>query len=683
MTKISAEHLRRRAYVYIRQSTPDQVHRNRESQRRQYALADRARELGWEEVEVIDEDLGRSAAGTKRPGFERMLGGLCDGRVGAVFCVDASRLARNGRDWHTLLEFCSVVGSLLIDADGIYDPRDPNDRLLLGMKGQISEMELANFRARAQAALAQKAKRGELIQRVAVGYVRSADARLEKTPDVRVREAIELVFRKFTELGSARRLYFWLSSEKIQLPAVIDGTGSAVRWQVPRYHSLLALLQNPVYAGAYAYGRSRTQVRLAQGRKKVSRSRRRAPAEWRVLITDHHDGYIGWEEYQRIQSLIAHNAVARGGAVRGAVRSGQALLVGLLRCGHCGRKLHVEYPSQGHTRYACMHSRLVPDGICCVRTNGLQADELVSAEVLGCLSPLGIEAALAALGAHQHSDDERIRQKALAVEQARYEVIRAQRQYDAVDATNRLVAAELERRWNEALRTRAQLEEELEALRQERPQGMSERQRQTLLALGADLRRLWEHPQSSPEWKKRIVRTVLTEIVVTAEASEVQLLLHWRGGDHTRVRFEKVRPGQHRVVTDANIIELVRGLARLQPDAMIASILNRNGHRTAHGERWTARSVCSLRHRHAIDVHMPDEWRQRAELTLDEAAAMLKVSATTLLKWIRSGRLPAKQLCANAPWVLRQRDVEALDAKLANAAASPPPNANQLALHIQ
>jgi hypothetical protein len=225
-------------------------------------------------------------------------------------------------------------------------------------------MELANFRARAQAALAQKAKRGELIQRVAVGYVRSADARLEKTPDVRVREAIELVFRKFTELGSARRLYFWLSSEKIQLPAVIDGTGSVVRWQVPRYHSLLALLQNPVYAGAYAYGRSRTQVRLAQGRKKVSRSRRRAPADWRVLITDHHDGYIGWEEYQRIQSLIAHNAVARGGAVRGAVRSGQALLVGLLRCGHCGRKLHVEYPSQGHTRYACMHSRLVPDGIC-------------------------------------------------------------------------------------------------------------------------------------------------------------------------------------------------------------------------------------------------------------------------------------------------------------------------------
>lgn len=682
MSKIGADHLARRAYIYIRQSTLDQVHNNRESQRRQYALADRARELGWEDVEVIDEDLGRSGAGTKRPGFERLLGGLCDGRVGAVFCVEASRLARNGRDWHTLLEFCSVVGSLLIDADGVYDPRDPNDRLLLGMKGQISEMELANFRARAQAALAQKAKRGELIQRVAVGYVRTADGRLEKTPDTRVREAIELVFRKFNELGSARRLYFWLSTEKIQLPAVIDGTGCAVRWQAPRYHSLLSLLQNPVYAGAYAYGRTRTQVHLAQGRKQVSRSKRRAPADWRVLITDHHDGYISWDEYERNQTLIAHNAVARGGAVRGAVRSGQALLVGLLRCGHCGRKLHVEYPSQSHPRYACMSSRLDPAGVCCVRTNGQQADALISEEVLRCLSPLGIEAAIAALQAHQDTEDDRNRQKSLALEQARYEVARAQRQYDAVDATNRLVAAELERRWNVALKSQAQLEEELEALRQERPQCISEQQRHTLLALGADLRRLWEHPQSAPQWKKRILRTVFTEIVVTADGSEVQMLLHWRGGDHTQLHFDKVRTGQNRFVTDANIVELVHGLARLQPDAMIASILNRIGRRTPHGERWTARSVCSLRHRYEIAVYAPHEWRQRAEVTVDEAAAMLQVSDTTVLKWIRSGHLHATQLCPHAPWVLRQSDVERFKATRAQSPSIDAANAAQLALQI-
>lgn len=380
--------------------------------------------------------------------------------------------------------------------------------------------------------------------------------------------------------------------------------------------------------------------------------------------------------------MIAHNAVARGDAVRGAVRSGRALLVGLLRCGHCGRKLHVEYPSQGHTRYACMSSRLDPDGVCCVRINGLQADDLVSEEILRCLSPLGIEAALAALRAHQDTEDDRIRQKSLAVEQARYEVARAQRQYDAVDATNRLVAAELERRWNAALRAQAQREEELEALRQERPQCLSQQQQQMLLALGADLRRLWEHPQSPPEWKKRILRTVLTEIVVTADGSAVQMLLHWRGGDHTQLRFEKVRSGQHRFVTDANTVELVRGLARLQPDAMIASILNRIGHRTAHGERWTARSVCSLRHRHAIDVHAAGEWHQRAEVTLEEAAAMLKVNPTTVIKWIRSGRLHATQLCPHAPWVLRQADVESLRATLARAPSSHAANAAQLALDI-
>ena len=441
-------------------------------------------------------------------------------------------------------------------------------------------------------------------------------------------------------------------------------------------------MQNPVYAGAYAYGRTRTQVHLAQGRKQVSRTKRRAPADWRVLITDHHDGYIGWDEYQRIQTLLAHNAVGRGDAVRGAVRSGQALLVGLLRCGHCGRKLHVEYPTQGHTRYACMSSRLDPEGVCCVRSNGLQADEIISGAVLRCLSPLGIEAALAALQAHQDTEDERIRQKSLALEQARYEAVRAQRQYDAVDATNRLVAAELERRWNAALRTQADIEKELETLRQERPHRISEQQQHTLLALGGDLRRLWEHPQSPPELKKRILRTVLTEIVVTANGSEVQLLLHWRGGDHTQVRFKKVRTGQHRFVTDANTIDLVRGLARLQPDAMIASILNRIGHRTAHGERWTARSVCALRHRHAIEVYAAGEWRQRGEVTLEEAAAMLKVNPTTVTKWIRGGRLRATQLCPNAPWVLQQSDVESLQATLALAPSSHAANAAQLALDI-
>jgi excisionase family DNA binding protein len=413
----------------------------------------------------------------------------------------------------------------------------------------------------------------------------------------------------------------------------------------------------------------------------VSRTKRRAPADWRVLITDHHEGYIRWEEYQRIQTLIAHNAVANGDAVRGAVRSGQALLVGLLRCGHCGRKLHVEYPSQGHIRYACMTSRLDPNGVCCVRLNGRQADENISEEILRCLAPLGIEAALAAVRLHRGAEDDRVKQKSLALDQARYEVIRAQRQYDAVDATNRLVAAELERRWNAALRAQTNLEEALDALRKARPQFISEEQQRTLLSIGGDLRRLWEYPQSPPEYKKRVLRTLLREIVVTTDESKVQLLLHWQGGDHTQILFEKVRTGQHRFFTNTNTIDLVRGLARLQPDGMIASILNRNGDRTPHGERWTARSICSLRNRHAIKVYAANEWRDRAELTLEEAAAVLKVNATTVVKWIRNGRLSAMQLCPHAPWVLRQSDVESF--RLSPANNNYAANAAQLTLKTE
>jgi excisionase family DNA binding protein len=262
-------------------------------------------------------------------------------------------------------------------------------------------------------------------------------------------------------------------------------------------------------------------------------------------------------------------------------------------------------------------------------------------------------------------------------------VIRAQRQYDAVDATNRLVAAELERRWNAALRAQTDLEQELDALRKARPQCISEEQRRTLLSLGGDLRRLWEHPHSSSEHKKRILRTLLSEIIVTATESEVQLLLNWKGGDHTQLRFEKVRVGQHRFITNLNTIELVRGLARLQPDGMIASILNRNGDRTPHGERWTARSVCSLRNRHAIKVYVTGEWGNRSELTVDEAATMLNVTATTILKWIRNARLPAIQLCPHAPWVLRQSDVETFKITPAKNPLSCAPNATQLALKIE
>src|SRR6201996_6285572 len=346
MTKITSEHLARGACVYIRQSTADQLVHNHESQRRQYGLADRARQLGWTCVEIIADDLGRPAGVINRPGFERLLAAICEGRVGAVFAIEASRLARNGRDWYTLIEFCGLVGTVIVDEDGVYDPRHPNDRLLLGMKGTMSELELSLFRQRSQEALKQKARRGALFLSVAAGYVRAGRDRIEKDPDQRVQQALSLVFAKFAELQSVRQVHVWLRDEGIALPVACRraAEGRSIAWKLPLYNTVHNILTNPVYAGAYAFGRTMSKVSVEDGRKRVKRGLRRPQSEWDVLLKDQHDGYITWSEFERNQRVIANNATGKGSAaVRGAVRRGELLLAGLLRCGHCGRKLYVGY----------------------------------------------------------------------------------------------------------------------------------------------------------------------------------------------------------------------------------------------------------------------------------------------------------------------------------------------------
>lgn len=683
MNKITADHLARRACVYIRQSTPGQVQHNLESQRRQYALVDRARALGWRDIDVIDDDLGISGSGTHRPGFERLLRALCDGQVGAVFSIEASRLARNGRDWHTLLEFCSVVGALLIDAEAQYDPRLTNDRLLLGMKGTISEMEVASFRERAQAALLQKAQRGALVRRVPIGYVKGSDDRIEKDPDARVSDTVDLIFRKFAELGSIRQVYFWLDRQQIQLP-VARGPEEVreIVWLPARYHAVLSVLKNPVYAGAYAYGRSKTIVRLEKGQKRVRRQVQRRREDWAVLILDHHEGYIGWDVYQSNQTMIAHNDNARGNAVRGSIKHGEALLAGLLRCGHCGAKLLAQYPGPRVIRYQCSGYMLNRDHPCCVMFGGLRADRLVSEQLMQSLAPFGIEAAIEAIESLQGASDERIQQKALALEHARYEVTRTRRQYDAVDPANRLVAAELERRWNQALTTEAQVEAELVTLQQGREAPLTNTQELELLSFARDLPRLWDGLRSLPEHKKRLLRIALKEIIATCEGETIRLVLHWQGGDHTQVEFQKIGTGRHRYVTDDDLVEIVRILARIEPDARIASILNRNQRRTAHGEVWTVKRICSLRNNHAIPVYREGERQARDEMSVSEGAAALGVTPTTVLRLIRLKQLPATQACVGAPWILRSADVERCVADRNHPATPPMVDSAQLILEI-
>jgi len=576
MSKITGDHLARNAYVYVRQSSMDQLLHNPESRRRQYALTTRAHDLGWDNVIVIDDDLGRSGGGTARPGFERLLSAICSGEAGAVFALEASRLARNGRDWHTLLEFCALVNSLIIDEDGVYDPRLVNDLLLLGMIGTFSELELSTLRQRSQEALRLKAARGDLHTTVAIGYRRSADDRLEQDPDRRIREALSLVFRKFREIGSVRQLVLWLRQEGIELPTAVHGPqGRTTRWGLPSYHAVHRLLTNPVYAGAYVFGRTISRTRVEGGRKVITHGVARRSEDWTVVIHDHHDGYISWEEYDRNRRIIAGNANMKGTMAAGAVRNGGALLVGLLRCGRCGRKFKVLHHSKRDARYVCANHVDPSSEKKCSAFSNTRIDAAVSAEVLRAVSPLALEAALKLIDDCNEVRSERLRQSEFALEQARYEAKHARRQYDAVDPDNRLVAGELERRWNDCLATVARLEDQIQSSSSEEPKPIGDEERMTVMALAGDLPTLWNDAAASIETRKRILRCVLKEIIVTAEAGRLRLVLHWQGGDHTRLEVLKNQSGQNRYKTDAATEQLVCELARLLPDQSIAPVLNR------------------------------------------------------------------------------------------------------------
>lgn len=660
MSKIAPEHLARQAVVYIRQSTADQVANNLESKRRQYGLADRARQLGWSDVAIIDDDLGRSGGGVARPGFEKLLAAICDGRVGAVVSIEASRLARNGRDWHTLLEFCGLVGTLIADEDGVYDPRHPNDRLLLGMKGTMSEMELSVLRQRSLEALKQKARRGELFMTVAIGYVRIGNNSIAKDPDRRIAEAITLVFVKFTEMQSVRQVHLWLRHECIPLPAVAYGVeGRRIEWKLPVYNTVLHILTNPLYAGAYAFGRTGSRVSIEAGRKKVVRGFKKERNDWEVLIPNHHEGYLSWADYERNLSLIADNANGKNPMSRGALRRGEALLAGLLRCGHCGRKLHVAYSGKdGNTgRYHCQGGFINHGGDRCISFGGMRIDREVGTEVIERLQPLGIEAALAAQAVRSRASEDKRRQVELALEQARYEVGHARRQYDAVDPDNRLVAAELEKRWNERLAIVRDLETALEGLTASPATELTPADCERLMTLGADLQLAWTRPGVTPEAKKRIVRTVIDEIIVRVEENVLNLVIRWHGGDHSTLKVRKNRTGQHRWSAAAETIDLVRVLARQMPDKAIASVLNRAGKTTGRGNGWTQSRVCSLRSHNAIATYREGERRERGEATLDEAAAALSVSPSTVRRLIKDGQLAASQLCKGAPWIIKAADL--------------------------
>ena len=496
MGEIRKQHLERAAYVYIRQSTMVQVHNNVESKRRQYALVDYARELGWHDVRVVDEDQGRSSGGfVQRRGFDDLINAVCLGQVGAVFSVEASRLARNGHEWHRLIEFTGIVDTLIVDHDGIYDSKHPNDRMVLGLKGTMSEMEVGMFRQRSQAAIAQMAERGEFYTRISEGYVLQEDNSLAKDPDEQVRKTIELALGKFRELGSMRQVLRWFREEDIQLP-YRRGMSKRTTFVRATVNHIRRILKDPAYAGVYAFGRSERRVRIENGRKRVTTYRGLSHDKWKVKILDHHEPYITWEEYLKNQQIIADNHNQSGSAARGAPRKGRGILAGLLRCGKCGRKMQVRYSSKKASEYTgvaygCTRPEPATDKVLCSRFGGSAVEKAVVAAVLDAISSLRMEALEQATERVAQQAQEKRHQRKLELERAIYEASRCERQYNEVEPENRLVARSLEQRWNEALGKASQLKRKLSD-QDDLPERLTEEQMKKLHSLAFDLPRTLE-----------------------------------------------------------------------------------------------------------------------------------------------------------------------------------------------
>jgi len=673
--------LRRKAVVYVRQSTPGQVQENLESQRRQYDLVEVARGHGFREVEVIDEDLGRSASGTsERPGFDRLVAELCAGAVGAVLCLEASRLARNGRDWHHLLELCGLVEARVIDLEGVYNPCLPNDRLLLGMKGTISEFELGILRARLVEAARAKARRGELRIPVPIGFVWDREGGVRFDPDLRVQEVVHLVFERFGELGSARQVLLWMRSEGIHFPRPSDGKrGISFEWTLARYRSVISLLKNPFYAGAYAYGKSENRTQIVEGRARKSYGHGKPMEEWSVLLKDHHEGYLSWEAFERNQAQLARNAYGKAGGSKSG-RGGRALLAGLLTCRRCGRRLHVVYTGKTPApKYRCDRPNLALGLPRCMGFGAWRVDEAVRGAILRALEPMALEAAREAERVRADEEAERARIANLELEQARYEARLAERRYAACDPDNRLIAAQLEKSWEEALvRVRA-CEEKLELRVDSCVPAQGD-----LDGLADDLETAWSAPTTTMRTRQRLVRAVIEDIIADVDeaSGEIVLVIHWKGGQHSELRTRKPRTGEHRQRASEEASAVIRSMATRWADDQIAASLNRLGFRTGQDKSWTGARVEAFRKTHGIrayrSAHKGGEW-----LTMSEAARALDVTNHVIRRLIHDGVLPAEQVVPRAPYQIRGEDLCSERVREALAVHSRPcraPSENQVSL---
>jgi len=668
-SRVTDAHRSRAAVIYVRQSTLAQLGRNTESTMRQYDLVARAKALGWppSAIRVVDADRGLSGSVTgQRDGFETLVAEVALGQVGIILALEVSRLARDNAAWYRLLDLAGVCDTLVADADVVYHPGLFDHRLVLGLKGMMSEAELQVLRARLDGGIRNKAARGELRRGLPAGLIwGEAPGEIVFHPDEAVTGVIRAVFEQFALCGSARGVWLWLREEHLRWPLQQATTVSRglpeITWVEPTYKAVLAALRHPAYAGAYVYGRTRAERYIDEHGRVRSRRRDLPAGQWEVLIAGHHDGFIDWDTYQDIQRRLAGNIPPRAGENgRGAVREGCALLQTLAACGVCGRRCAVYYdgPRRSTPGYYCTGgSPGASRGNWHLRAGGQAIDAAVAAAFLEVLTPAALQACVAAAEELESGYNTALAQYRRQVERARYEAARAERRYRSVDPQNRLVARGLETEWEQALQAQASAESELARREQARPARLTPAGHAAVMALGGDLQQVWDAPTTTGKDRKQLLRTLLEEVTVTVDRDPAKghadLLLRWKGGAISELTVPlKRQPPKLR--TSEDTVELVRRLAAHYRDDLIAAMLNKQGRATATGLSFTAARVQSLRHHWGIPRHQPGNDPPEGELlTVADAARHLGLAPSTVHRWVSDGFIPGEQLTPGAPWRIR------------------------------
>jgi DNA invertase Pin-like site-specific DNA recombinase len=652
MGKIQQMHTQRWAYVYLRQSSMGQVRHNQESTKRQYALKDRAVQMGWpqQRIRVLDRDLGISGTDlTNREDFKLLVADVSMNKVGAVFALEASRLSRTCSDWHRLVELCSFTSTLMVDEDGCYEPADFNDRLLLGIKGTISHAELHFIRARLHGGRMNKARRGEYRHGLPVGYRYEDKATVVKDIDEQVRGAVSLLFRVFRQVGSAQGVVRHFVHERLSFPRRrYSGVSTGqLQWSTLSQTRVLEVIKNPCYAGAYVHGRTRYSKCISPEGDVRKRVQRIDMPSWEICIREHHEGYISWEEFLGNQSMLQNNRNNPSNPVsQGAAREGATLLQGLVLCGVCGHHLTVTYKGTGgiYPTYECSWKKRcgVGEARYCLSIRAYLVDEAVCERVLKVMEPAQLEVAVKAIEELQRRDDIVDKQQRMNVERAEYQAQLAQRRYEEVDPSNRLVALTLEQRWNDALVELEQSKRIYEESRTKHSLLATPQQRESVIALAKDFPRLWRSPNTSPQDRKRLVRLLIKDVTVERNRNDNKAVAHirWQGGTIEDVSINIPPPIWERVRCPEYLVERIREHAKCHTDRRIAEILNDQGLQAAKGGQFTTASVLEVRRKHGI----PPLRGEPHEISTRQLAEMLDTTMETVWSWIATGKIAARRI---------------------------------------